>query len=86
MRYELGYGEKVDEDESEVTADEPGMADDEPPVISTKVAVAHVGVLLSFAMRTGNNVSMIDITAKAQTMVEEHSCSRQASGVLLVSS
>ena len=30
-------GEKMDEDESEDEADEPGMADDEPPVISTNV-------------------------------------------------
>ena len=35
-------GDKLGEDESEDEADEPGMADDEPPVISTKVAVAHV--------------------------------------------
>ena len=65
-------GEKLSEDESEDDADEPGMADDEPPVISTKVAVAHVRDLLTFAMQSANK-SMIDGIVDVQAMVEEHS-------------
>ena len=52
-------GEKLSKDESDDEVDEPGMAEDEPPVISTKVAVAHVRDLLTFAMQSGNK-SMVD--------------------------
>ena len=65
-------GEKLNEDESEDEADKPGIPDDEPPVISTKVAVAHVRNLLTFAMQSGNN-SMIDGIVDVQAMVVEHS-------------
>ena len=43
-----------------------------PPVISTKVAVAHVRDLLTFAIQSGNK-SMIDGIVDVQEMVEEHS-------------
>ena len=70
-------GDQV-EDNDDSSGDEGGIEEAAAPAaISTKVALGHVGQLVSFAL-LANDASMVDAVTKLQNIVQEHSIKQAA--------
>ena len=65
-------GDQV-EDDDDSSGDEGGIEEAAAPAaISTKVALGHVGQLVSFAL-LANDASMVEAVTKLQNIIQEHS-------------